>query len=1138
MLKKFFILFSLLATVLPELSSAQTVDPEAARYRADQLGSYIHRKEGIMDGNLVKTLFYNTGEVAQWPFSPSGEWPKGTGIDYVDGICMIVTARAKSLRTDRDRYMTPVETFYREEMDITTTVPANLVNEAWGWNPVPGYSNLLTTIPAMSIETSSWPPTWPAALDLPSTYDGNWYGYFGRGIFNADLETFFVMDDSKDAEWTKYPNFFYPIISDAPKKNDGTYDYANGTQWYNPDIRKGLGLRVETRGFQWSQALAEDIIFWHYDISNLGDYDYDSTFFGFYTDTGLGGDVDNGDDNAGYDSELDLTWGYDYDNTISGRPDVVLGVYGYAYLESPGNSNDGRDNDEDGLVDERRDDPDEATELTVTNGKTHFKADEDGDWQPFMDLNGDGVWTIYSAPGAENFSAEPLLDDVGKDGVGAFDEPWDSVRKAFKTHVPDAGEGNGKPNQGEPNYGKLDKDESDQIGLTSVVIEELSGKTVRDIWPRNDEVIWDRMSSAKFDTSIQRKNIQILFGSGPFLLRGAINSDGYGRERFSMALLFGEDKEDLVFNKKTVQIIYNAGYNFTKPPLTPILTARASDKKVYLSWDSRAEESRDPILGYENNDPAQGPRKDFEGYALYRSTEPEFADVKTITNSKGVPQYYKPIKKWDLIDGIEGPDPVGILGAAYYRGDETGLSHAYIDEDVKNGVTYYYALVSYDQGVSADTAAFRIQPTESPKTIKRANSGVITFVDQNCAVVTPNAPALGYVPASFTLDQTPDQGTGTMDIIAVDPGKIRDDVKYKIVFDTTGSFPFYETSGAIVIRNDVDTLGVRIKEDQIGTDINEKATDVFDGVAVQIKNSRKTAVLGEQSTWVSGNPANLPTILAYQTPVPPVSYGPMYYFYITGKSTPNPYYKYFGGDYEIEFFDSMVDTSLKTENKTDHYFQKRPVNFKIKNITSGKYVDFNIWLPLAYRDSVNLVPDGTTKIIIVEYATSVESGETAERWPVMFQYGMSGDENKARPKAGDKFRIRIEKKFVKGDSFTFTTKAESMNKSAAKSALNSIKVVPNPYISAATWEPAQYKVTGRGERKIDFIHLPSTCTIRIYTLSGKLVKTLEKTESLANGAVSWNLISDDGMDVAYGLYIYHVDAPGVGEHIGKFALIK
>ena len=57
-------------------------------------------------------------------------------------------------------------------------------------------------------------------------------------------------------------------------------------------------------------------------------------------------------------------------------------------------------------------------------------------------------------------------------------------------------------------------------------------------------------------------------------------------------------------------------------------------------------------------------------------------------------------------------------------------------------------------------------------------------------------------------------------------------------------------------------------------------------------------------------------------------------------------------------------------------------------------------------------------------------------------------------------------------------------------------------------------------------------------MNGALVKTLEKNTSPTNGALSWNLVSEDGMDVAFGVYVYHVEAPGIGEHIGKFALIK
>jgi hypothetical protein len=36
----------------------------------------------------------------------------------------------------------------------------------------------------------------------------------------------------------------------------------------------------------------------------------------------------------------------------------------------------------------------------------------------------------------------------------------------------------------------------------------------------------------------------------------------------------------------------------------------------------------------------------------------------------------------------------------------------------------------------------------------------------------------------------------------------------------------------------------------------------------------------------------------------------------------------------------------------------------------------------------------------------------------------------------------------------------------------------------------------------------------------------------------WDLLSSEGMRIAYGVYIYHVDIPGVGEKIGRFAVIK
>lgn len=46
-----------------------------------------------MDGNLVRTLFRNDGQIGYWEDRPSGEWPKGTGQNYLDGCTPLVSTR-------------------------------------------------------------------------------------------------------------------------------------------------------------------------------------------------------------------------------------------------------------------------------------------------------------------------------------------------------------------------------------------------------------------------------------------------------------------------------------------------------------------------------------------------------------------------------------------------------------------------------------------------------------------------------------------------------------------------------------------------------------------------------------------------------------------------------------------------------------------------------------------------------------------------------------------------------------------------------------------------------------------------------------------------------------------------------------
>mgnify|MGYP003982125773 FL=1 len=109
--------------------------------------------------------------------------------------------------------------------------------------------------------------------------------------------------------------------------------------------------------------------------------------------------------------------------------------------------------------------------------------------------------------------------------------------------------------------------------------------------------------------------------------------------------------------------------------------------------------------------------KDFEGYKIYRATDPNFNDVRTITNSLGVIEGYESLEQFDLINEYSGPFyPSEDLftqsdGYTFYLGDNTGLQHSYTDNDVLNGRTYYYAVVAYDRG-DAPTDIF---PSENTK---------------------------------------------------------------------------------------------------------------------------------------------------------------------------------------------------------------------------------------------------------------------------------------------------------------------------------------------------------------------------------------------------------------------------------------
>jgi hypothetical protein len=124
---------------------------------------------------------------------------------------------------------------------------------------------------------------------------------------------------------------------------------------------------------------------------------------------------------------------------------------------------------------------------------------------------------------------------------------------------------------------------------------------------------------------------------------------------------------------------------------------------------------------------------------------------------------------------------------------------------------------------------------------------------------------------------------------------------------------------------------------------------------------------------------------------------------------------------------------------------------------------------------------------------------------------------------------------VTGEVLSKTTRTDVKN----------VHVVPNPYKENADWDEASWtdpshplggNATGR---KIYFVNLPQRATIRIYTLGGDLVQTIEHRYDLSpsNDMTYWNLVSRNNQEVVSGVYIFHIESP-VGEKVGRFVVIR
>jgi hypothetical protein len=564
---------------------------------------------------------------------------------------------------------------------------------------------------------------------------------------------------------------------------------------------------------------------------------------------------------------------------------------------------------------------------------------------------------------------------------------------------------------------------------------------------------------------------------------------------FYTALLAGDDLAGL--NNSYLQAMNTLAANFELPkaPDRPTLTGVPGDQKALLYWDNKAELSIDSFSG----------EADFEGYRIYRSKD------------KGI--------TWDKIADFDKKNSIG---------NNTGIQYSLIDSNVINGFEYWYSITAYDRGSDL------IPSLESPI----GNN----LQAMNTVSVIPRSNAIGRDPVSAAFVQH--YGTGSSNYsLNVDPID-RDSLKGYV----------YDAGFSYLILKEVGNLKTAVSlhiTDSTLTKPYRYGISFITSTSANILNLTTGATVGKTGLGYpsGGRTFTLPTegFSVTLTDVP---------------GTPSQYLPEAGDLVTINFAVNVVKNSIDT------VISSRPFEIGLKQATEDGVIfsmsapqiiqnisrvggTDNLDLTFSVDNSLLITNDtyllstigngfdlngeGFIKLLIRNsHGDTVAVKDSLYNQSAFTFNGLSGMvsfNSKKPPNAGNLFSVETIKPVLPNiqDKYKFTIKGSSINTAKQTSEMNKIRVVPNPYVVSSLYESELGELRLEPLRQIQFINLPSICTIYIFTVAADLVKTLYHNSQ--GGTEVWDLRTESGREVAPGVYIYAVKTDQT-QYMERFAIIK
>jgi hypothetical protein len=430
-------------------------------------------------------------------------------------------------------------------------------------------------------------------------------------------------------------------------------------------------------------------------------------------------------------------------------------------------------------------------------------------------------------------------------------------------------------------------------------------------------------------------------------------------------------------------------------------------------------------------------------------------------------------------------------------GRNLGLAHRYVDENVPgqqkrvlNGYEYWYTVAAYDRpDLIFGAPANENQPV---------NDASIPN-DQTVAVI-PQEPGAGQIEAKVDASFAHTAGNSDVEgfvIEVIDPTRVTGH-QYEISFNDAAADKTYSVQNLTAAGQPKPLI------DEPFYDAASDNAKVFDGIRLIITDV-EPGINGEasgQTAFAGGD-----TLTLADSDLPDVG-------------------NLLLQDYEIRF-DGNVYTYVD-------YNEATPVTapFAIFDVTAQPPKQITAEFFDGDADGEWDI-DERFSIVNTDYTGSGEfEGDYPEDYAWRIQ--LSVNDPTGIVDAGNIFKIVTNKSLTSADRYRFGTTARSF--AATKDDMARIRVVPNPFIVTSAFD------FNSDRHEIHFTGLPEQCAIKIFTLAGELVKTIDYSRNdPANPGLSfarWALKTEFGSEVAYGVYLYHIDAGTLGTRMGKIAIMR